>query len=227
MSIIPDANEEELLAAQCVPDVYQYEQALENVIPLELEENTFAENPVNYNPIVGYPVQSPNMAQFQNDIPICVHANLALPSNNFSATSLPFHPHQSDDLNKYQQLPEEQTSENCYQIYPESSTIYQPENWSDSLPYFPDSPFLPVGLHQGVELQVSPSNFSNGFSIPENCMIHTADNGSFFIENKLSEISGFVSGKLLDWGFSHPLGHVLKNKRGLSCCFILHSGTPW
>ena len=74
-------------------------------------------------------MQSSNMAEFQNDIPICVHAKLA--TNNFSATSLPFHPHQLDDFNKYQQLPEEKISENCYEIYPESSTIYQPENWSD------------------------------------------------------------------------------------------------
>ncbi|XP_046462702.1 uncharacterized protein LOC124208878 [Daphnia pulex] len=55
-------------------------------------------------------------------------------------------------------------------------------------------------------------------------MMYTTENGSFFIENMLSEISVFSYSNLPNWGFSRPLGYVLKNKRGLFGCFTLHSG---
>lgn len=58
------------------------------------------------------------------------------------------------------------------------------------------------------------------------CMI-TARNGFFFIGNEITETSAFVSNKLLEWGFSQPLGLALTSKRSLCCCFVLHSGNLW
>ena len=209
-----------MLATQYVHDIIQHETLQD--CPFELED-TPAVNPVNHDPNVSYFMQPPSMSQLQQNIAMCVHANLAS-SNTYCTTNLPFHP-QSDYLSEYKQWPIDQSSESSNEIYPESPIRNQPEICS-SLPYFPDTPFLPVGIHQGDELQVSPLNVWNAESMPKNFVMHTAENGSFFIENKLSEISGFVYGNS-DWGFSHPLGHVLKNKRGLLGVFILHSGNAW
>lgn len=65
-------------------------------------------------------------------------------------------------------------------------------------------------------------------TLADNFWFDAAENGSFFVKNELSQISGFVSGNLLEWGFSHPLGVILKHHRNpLTCCFILHSGIIW
>jgi hypothetical protein len=102
----------------------------------------------------------------------------------------------------------------------------QPAESYDLHPYFPVTPFLPVGIHEEDEFQGFPLNSEND-STPENFMMYTTENGSFFIENMLSEISVFAYNNLPNWGFSHPLGYVLKNKRGLFGCFTLHAGKAW
>ncbi|XP_046447318.1 uncharacterized protein LOC124196342 isoform X2 [Daphnia pulex] len=216
---ISDANEENF-EYQSVPDVVQHEP-LQNC-HFELEKDTLAMSPVNYvyNLNAGYVMQSPHMALFQQDTAMCVHANLA-PSNSYCTKSLPFHP-QTTHLNEHQHWPVPQIPETSYEIYPESLPFNQPESY-DPHSYFPDTPFLPVGIHGGDEFQGLPLHSDND-SMPENFMMYTAENGSFLIENKLSEISAFAYKNLPDWGFSHPLGHVLKNKRGLFGCFTLHSG---
>jgi len=219
---IPVANEEDLVAEyQCVPDVIQHE-LLQNC-PFELEEDSSTLSPFNCNPNPADVMQSPNIALFQQDTAMCVHANLA-PTNSYSTQTLPFQL-QTAFLNEYKCWPVQQNPETSYEIYPESLILNQHES-SYLHPYFPDTPFLPVGIHEGGEFQVSPLNFEN-VSMPENFTMYSAENSSFFIENKLSEISAFVYNNLPDWGFSHPLGHVLKNKRGLFGSFILHSGNAW
>ncbi|EFX66185.1 hypothetical protein DAPPUDRAFT_332445 [Daphnia pulex] len=215
---IPDAHEENL-EYQCVPDVIQHEP-LQNCL-FQLDEDTLAMSPVNYNPNTVYVMQSPHMALFQQDTAMCVHANL-LPSNCYCMKSLPFHP-QTTHLYEPQHWTVPQIPETSYEIYPESLTFNQPAESYDPHPYFPDTPFLPVGIQEEDDFQGFPLNSEND-SMPENFMMYTAENGSFFIENKLSEISAFADNNLTNWGFSHPMGHVLKNKRGLFGCFTLHSG---
>ena len=181
-------------------------------------------SPVNYNPNTVYVMQSPRMALFQQDTAMCVHVNLA-PSNSYCMKSLPFHP-QTTHLYEHQHWPVPQIPETCYEIYPESLTFNQPAESYDLRPYFPVTPFLPVGIQEEDDFQGFPLNAEND-SMPEDFMMYTAENGSFFIENMLSEISVFSYSNLPNWGFSHPLGHVLKNKRGLFGCFTLHSGKAW
>lgn len=61
----------------------------------------------------------------------------------------------------------------------------------------------------------------------ENSFVPIVDEHPFFFESKTSKISGFLSNSHLGWGFSHPLGIVLRYGNIFNCCFILHSGITW
>ena len=107
------------------------------------------------------------------------------------------------------------------QILPQHQNYYGPENQllSENLLYTQSSPSV---SNDDGHAQHYGNNYNA--SMPHNFL---SENGSLLMENEKSKKSGFVSSNLQEWGFSHPLGEILKNKRGMSCCFILHSGNIW
>lgn len=220
-SSIPNSNVEDLVTAhfQGTSNILEHQQFTGHL--LESEEVNYVTDSVNYDPNVGYTTQLQTMAEYP-ELAMCVHANLTT-SHDYNLDNISLL-RQTNDNNGFQ-LPVEQNPQIGYPAYHESAIINQHQGFG-SHPSFPDAPFLPVCIPQGNEFHVFPEDFPN-CAEPENFVMHTTENGSFFIENELSEISGFVSSNLQHWGFSHPLGQVLKNKRGLSCCFVLHSGNIW
>ncbi|XP_032777925.1 uncharacterized protein LOC116916707 [Daphnia magna] len=216
-SNIPYPNTDHLVATDFQPTA----SILDHQFPtdlLESKEETCVMNPVSNDQNGDYVTQPHNTAEYP-DLAMCVHANLTPSHGYYSDNMALLHP--TNGLSGYQ-LPVEQNYHMENPTYHERAILNQPQGL-ETHPCFPDAPFLPVCIHQGNEPHVFSENFS-GSARPENFLMHTTENGSFFIENELSAISGFVSGSLQDWGFSHPLGQILKNKRGLSCCFVLPSG---
>ena len=84
---------------------------------------------------------------------------------------------------------------------------------------------LPPTGTQSQDFQYYPNPYDA--VTPDGLLMHTAESGSFFIANEQTQTSGFVSSNLQDWGFSNPLGEVLKSRRVINCCFVLHSGNVW
>ncbi|XP_057370262.1 uncharacterized protein LOC130691346 [Daphnia carinata] len=196
-----------------VPDHHQFPIGL-----LESKEELFVMDPISDDQNCDCITQLHNIAEYSN-LPMCVHANLTPSHGYYSDNMALLHP--TNGLSG-DHLPVEQNYHMENPTYHERAIPKQPQTF-ETHPCYPDAPFLPVCIHQGNELHVYSENFC-GSARPENFVMHTTENGSFFIENELSEISGFVSSSLQNWWFSHPLGQVLKNKRGLSCCFVLPSG---
>ena len=88
------------------------------------------------------------------------------------------------------------------------------------------APCLPPTGMQSQDFQFDYPNHYDAVA-PDSLLMHASESGSFFIANEQTQISGFVSSNLQDWGFSHPLGEVLKSRRVINCCFVLHSGNVW
>ncbi|KAI9564869.1 hypothetical protein GHT06_008610 [Daphnia sinensis] len=218
-SNIPYPNMEHLVATDFQPstniqDQYQFPTGV-----LESKEEVCVMDPVNNDQNGDYATQPHNMPEHPH-LAMCVHANLT-PLHGYYSDPMPLL-HPTNGLSGYQLPSVEQNYHMEYPTYHEGAIFNQPQGL-ETHPCFPDAPFLPVCIHQENELHVFSEDYADS-ATPDNFVMHTTENGSFFIENKLSEISGFVSCSLQDWGFSHPLGQVLKNKRGLACCFVLPSG---
>ncbi len=188
------------------------------------EEPIFEWNPLNYDPNVNPVMQSANMALYQQDLQgsMCVCTDITTSHNYSQENNLPQH------QNYF--LSESQPFEQHYGPHQLSKDFNEPKNQSMSPENLLDAFMLPAASTQFQNFQVGPQQYyGNNYStsLPDNLLMHISGNGSLFIENEQSRTSGFVSSNLQDWGFSHPLGEVLKTRRGPFCCFLLHSGTVW